>query len=56
MNDCKYWIRLYIYIGQCLGLLFFFCVQFHFVLVLYSHYKNALMVKAKGGCMPDIDP
>ena len=56
LNNCKYWIRFYIGVGQLIGLLISFCIQSHFVLVLYSHYKNALLVKAKGGCLPDIDP
>ena len=55
MDDCRYWIRFYIALGQLFGLLIFFVVQFHFVLVLWSHYKNSLLVKSKGGCMPDVD-
>ena len=36
-----------------MAILFFF--QGHFLADLYTHYKNALLVKSKGGCLPDFD-
>ena len=33
----------------------FLSIQAHFSLVLYTHYKNAFLVRSKGGCLPDID-
>ena len=30
-------------------------IQLHFVLVLWSHYKNAHLTKDKGGCAPVVD-
>ena len=55
MDDCLYWVRFYIAMGQVFGMSIFLFVQTHFVLVLYTHYKNALLVRSKGGCLPDID-
>ena len=31
-------------------------LQVHFILVLYTHYKNSHLTKSKGGCMPDVEP
>ena len=31
-------------------------LQVHFTLVLFTHYKNAHLTKAKGGCQQNVDP
>ena len=55
MEDCESKVRMYITIGTVFGMSVFFILQTHYVLVLYTHYKNALLIKSKGGCMPDPD-
>lgn len=37
------------------GILISFCLQVHFMMVLYRHYKNAKLFKHLGGCQPDDD-
>jgi len=38
---------------ELLGLVCGLAIQIHFMLVLYTHFKNADLVKSSGGCMPD---
>lgn len=38
---------------ELIGLLCGLGIQIHFILVLFTHYKNADLVKSSGGCMPD---
>ena len=39
---------------ELIGLLCGLGIQIHFILVLFTHYKNADLVKSSGGCMPDV--
>ena len=32
-----------------------FLIQLHFCCVVYTHWKNSHLTKAKGGCEPNID-
>ena len=39
---------------EFLSLLITLLVQAHFMIVLWSHYKNSHLTQAKGGCMPNV--
>ena len=55
MDDCLTWVRFYIGLGSLFFMTALIFFQSHFALVLYTHYKNAMLVKSKGGCLPDAD-
>ena len=55
-EDCKAQMARGAMIKEFIGLFLSILVQVHFVLVLFTHYKNAHLTKSKGGCMPDLEP
>ncbi len=53
MNDCKEQVGHTVMRDEFISLLLSILLQVHFALVLYAHYKNAHLVKSKGGCQDD---
>ena len=56
-NDCRSQMGLSVMRDEFLIIFIMAVFQIHFALVLYTHYKNSHLLKAKGGCAegpPDI--
>ena len=53
-EDCKSQVGSKVVWDEALQLFVTIFVQVHFILVLYTHYKNANMTKEKGGCLPNV--
>ena len=56
-NDCREQMGLSVMRDEFLIIFLMAIFQVHFALVLYTHYKNSHLLKAKGGCAegpPDI--
>ena len=56
IEDCKSQVSWSVMKDEFIGLLFALVIQFHFVMVLFTHYKNAHLAKEKGGCGAPVDP
>ena len=54
-EDCKAQVGSKVEWDEAFQLFVTIFIQVHFLLVLYSHYKNAHLTKEKGGCMPDVN-
>ena len=53
MSDCKSKVGSSMARDEFIVLLVTLLWQMHLILVLWTHYKNAHLVKSKGGCQPD---
>ena len=51
--DCQSQVAWSVMKDELIGLIIALFIQFHFVMVLFTHYRNSYKTKEEGGCLAE---